>query len=540
MSKKLEECSKDELLEIVKHLKKRKKFGIVWEDKPEQVAELCKKELPVLVQEENKKILSKKDGGTNLIIEGDNYHSLSVLNFTHANKIDVIYIDPPYNTGGKDFVYNDQYVDREDTYRHSKWLSFMAKRLVLAKRLLKSSGAIFISIDDHELVGLKMLCDEIFGEDNFLANIVWQHSIQGKNDSKSFSLHHSYVLCYAKSDKFRLKRLPREDKHNINYSNPDNDPRGAWRSGDVRSPNYRANLTYEIETPSGKKIKAPEKGWRWSKETLEEKIENKEIIFSKDESKIIRKIYLSDQLDRVAETIWFGNEVGTTREASQELKELFNGEVVFDTPKPTRLIKQILNLSGNSNAIILDFFAGSGTTGHATLQLNHEDGGTRRFILCTNNESNISDEITYPRIKNVINGYKNYDRIESNLRYFKTDFVAKSTVSDDTRYQLVQRSVDMICIREDSYEKIEDNDSFKVFSNHGHYTAILFNVDALESLKEALSKLDDKSIHLYVFSLTSDDYSQDFMGLKQSYKICPIPESILEVYRRIFRSHQWN
>lgn len=258
----------------------------------------------------------------------------------------------------------------------------MYSRLLIARQLLKEDGVIFISIDDNEVHHLRKLCDEVFGEENFVANVIWQHSVQPKGYTDKFSIHHNHILVYQKSDLFKLNELIRTEEHNKSYSNPDNDPNGEWRSGDVRNALYRPNLIYDIITPSGKTIHPPSKGWRWSKETLQEKINSKEIIFSDEEDRIIRKIYLKNQTGRAPESLWFAKEVGSTRDASNDLKKLFNNEVPFDTPKPTELINRILQISGvYSNDIILDFFAGSGTTGQAVAELNQEDGGNRKYIL---------------------------------------------------------------------------------------------------------------------------------------------------------------
>lgn len=345
------------------------------------------------------------DWGTtqNLMIEGDNLEVLKLLQKSYAGKVKMIYIDPPYNTG-KDFVYPDNFQDNIRNYLeltgqleggqkissnteasgrfHTDWLNMMFSRLKLARNLLRADGVIFVTIDDHEVSGLRSLCDEIFGEENFLAKLVWQHSLQPKGYSGTFSVHHNYVLCYQKTDEFELSNLERTDEHNKNYSNPDNDPNGPWRSGDVRNALYRPNLIYKITTPSGKIIEPPPNGWRWSKETVASKIQTGEIVFSVDETRIIRKIYLNTLEGRTPETILFGKEVGTTRDAASEIKDLFDGSVPFDTPKPTGLIKHLISLSGaRENDVVVDFFAGSGTTGHAVAAESASDGSSRRYIL---------------------------------------------------------------------------------------------------------------------------------------------------------------
>lgn len=339
----------------------------------------------------------------NLMVEGDNLEVLKLLQKSYAGKVKLIYIDPPYNTG-KDFVYPDNFQDNIKNYLeltkqteggkkissntdasgryHTDWLNMMYPRLKLARNLLRADGAIFITIDDHEIANLRSLCDEIFGEENNLGTLIWQHSLQPKGYSGTFSVHHNFILCYRKSEDFELANLERTEEHNQNYSNPDNDPNGAWRSGDVRNALYRPNLIYKITTPSGKTIDPPQNGWRWSRETIESKMKTGEIIFSQDETRIIRKIYLNKLEGRTPETILFGKDVGTTRDAAREIKELFDGCLPFDTPKPTALVRHLIALSGaRANDIVIDFFAGSGTTGHAVLEQNAVDGLMRRYIL---------------------------------------------------------------------------------------------------------------------------------------------------------------
>jgi adenine-specific DNA-methyltransferase len=353
----------------------------------------------------------------NKIIHGDNLEALKSLLPEYEGKIKCIYIDPPYNTGNEGWVYNDNVNDpklkkwlgqvvgkeAEDLTRHDKWLCMMYPRLKLLHKLLAEDGAIFISIDDNEQANLKLMCDEIFGGGNFVADVIWQHSIQPKGYLGKFSIHHNHTLVYSKKVDFILGNLTRTEEHNKAYSNPDNDPNGFWRTGDVRNALYRPNLIYDITTPSGKTIHAPKNGWRWSKETLNEKILTKEILFNKDETNIIRKIYLGNQEGRAPETIWFGQDVGTTRDANKTIKTIFNDDLPFDTPKPTGLIERILQITSNKNSIILDSFAGSGTTAHAVLNLNKHDGGNRKFILIEMEE--YAQTITAERVKRVISGY---------------------------------------------------------------------------------------------------------------------------------------
>lgn len=329
----------------------------------------------------------------NLMIEGDNLEVLKLLQKSYAGKVKLIYIDPPYNTG-KDFVYKDDFQDNIKNYLmltgqigsdgrkissntessgrfHTDWLNMMYPRLKLARNLLRGDGVLFVTIDDHEIAGLRSVCDDIFGEENCSGLLIWQHSVQPKGYSGTFSVHHNFVLCYQKGEDFELANLERTEEHNRNYSNPDNDPKGPWRPGDVRNALYRPNLIYKLTTPSGKTINPPPNGWRWSKETLEAKIQSGEIIFSSDETRIIRKIYLNNLEGRTPETILFGKEVGTTRDAANEIKNLFEGKVPFDTPKPTALIQHFISLAGASGTdIVLDFFAGSGTTAESVWRHN--------------------------------------------------------------------------------------------------------------------------------------------------------------------------
>lgn len=343
------------------------------------------------------------DKTQNLMIEGDNLEVLKLLQKSYAGKVKLIYIDPPYNTG-KDFVYPDDFRDSIKNYLeltgqvesgrkissnteasgrfHTDWLNMMYPRLKLARNLLRPDGVLFITVDDHEIAGLRTVCDEIFGEENCLAILIWQHSVQPKGYSGTFSVHHNFILCYQKGEDFELANLDRTDEHNKNYSNPDNDPRGDWRAGDVRNALYRPNLIYKITTPSGKTIDPPPNGWRWSKETVATKIASGEIIFSADESRIIRKIYLDSLDGRTPETILFGKEVGTTRDAAGEIKKLFDNQVPFDTPKPTTLIKHLIELSGaGAHDIVLDFFAGSGTTTEAVWRFNAANQQRLRSVL---------------------------------------------------------------------------------------------------------------------------------------------------------------
>ncbi len=324
-----------------------------------------------------------------MLIFGDNLLALKALEQDFAGRIKCIFIDPPYNTGAAWEHY-------DDGLEHSIWLTLLRDRLEVLKALLSQDGSIWVCIDDNESHYLKALCDEVLGRANFLSSVVWQHSVQGKGYSGKFSVHHNYILVYRRSDAFLLGDLPRREEHNVNYSNPDNDPRGAWRAGDVRNALYRPNLIYDLPTPSGKIIKPPRKGWRWSRETMADKVASGEIVFRDDETRIVHKIYLAGQTGRVPETVWFGEDVGTTREASAESKVLFGTENAFGTPKPERLVQRVLEIASTSGDWVLDSFGGSGTTGAVAQKMG------RRWVMVELGEHCHTHII--PRMRKVIDG----------------------------------------------------------------------------------------------------------------------------------------
>jgi len=398
----------------------------------------------------------------NLFIEGDNLEVMKLLYKAYFGKVKMIYIDPPYNTGN-DFVYQDNYADPLESYLaftgqknaegalltsnpetsgrfHSAWLSMMYPRLFVARQLLANDGMIFVSIDDQELQNLKQIMNEIFGEENFLACVIWQHSIQPKGYVEKFSVHHNYLLCYQASPNFSLEILERKEEHNVNYTNPDNDPNGPWRPGDVRNALYRPHLIYDIVTTSGKVIRPPPKGWRWSKETVQKKIQSREIIFNQDETKIIHKIYLKNVRGRAPETIWFGKEVRTTRDAVQELKDLFDGETPFDTPKPVALVTKMLELgtSSGSEDVVLDFFAGSATTAQAVLEMNRKDGGNRHFIMVQLQEPTPKDSVArkagYSNIADI--GKDRIRRVLARMKADKQTKLPKDNIAEDLGFKV--------------------------------------------------------------------------------------------------------
>lgn len=373
--------------------------------------------------------LSVGDPGTgNLIVQGDNLLALKALLPYYAGQVKCIYIDPPYNTGNEGWVYNDnvnspqinQWLGKavgkeaEDLSRHDKWLCMMYPRLALLRQFMRPDGAIFISIDDNEVQSLRFIMDEVFGKQNFVATVIWQKVYSPKNSARHLSEDHDYIVVYAmNAERWKPNLVPRNEAQDGAYKNRDEDPRGPWKTGDLSARNFYSQGTYEILCPSGRIIPHPPKGmyWRVSKDKFEELDRDKRIWWGKDGGAIPQiKRFLSEVKQGVVpQTMWFYDEVGHTQEAKQELLSAVDfkssGEV-FITPKPTRLLQRILQIAADKDSLILDSFAGSGTTGHAVLQLNKQDGGNRRFLL-VEMEPAIARDITAERVKRVAQGYTN-------------------------------------------------------------------------------------------------------------------------------------
>lgn len=348
------------------------------------------------------------DTTENLYIEGDNLQVLKLLQESYLGKVKLIYIDPPYNTGN-DFIYNDDFKMNRDDYAeesgeyddvgnrmfkneetagryHSDWCSMIYSRLLLVRNLLSDDGVIFISIDDHEQENLKKICDEVFGQENFLAQVIWERAYSPVNLKKHFSESHDYILCYAKLKSNAVNNgIPRDDEANGRYSNPDNDPRGFWKSSDLMvGPAVQSNI-YEIITPTGRKVlPVPGRSWRVSKESFNEKLKDNRIWFGSDGSGVpsLKRFLCELKKSGITPmTIWKYDEVGHSQDAAQALKKIFDEKLLFDYPKSVELIKRCLQLYTDSNCYVLDFFSGSATTAHAVMQLNAEDGGSRKFIM---------------------------------------------------------------------------------------------------------------------------------------------------------------
>lgn len=530
--------SREQLIDKILKLEKER-YGLVWEDKEEDVAKRCETELPLLQEDHSREIICDQALPYNIIIEGDNYHSLYALSFTHKKSIDVIYIDPPYNTGNNDFIYNDSYVDKTDQFRHSKWLSFMSKRLRLAKNLMSKRGLIFISIDDIEFAQLKLLCDSIFSEKNYVVDLIWNSRKSVSNDT-IISMNHNHTLIYAKDietiqknkNNYRLRGSKEK------FSNPDNDPRGEWVADPFDAPEIRENLTYVIENPNTGKKFLPPKGrhWRTTEDEYKKYLLEGKIVFGKTgKAKPQLKRYFFEAVEKgiVSKSIW--DDVGTTTNGTQELEKLF-GEKKFNNPKPVSLILKILELASFEDSTILDFFAGSGTTGHAVIEMNRRDKGHRKFILCTNNENNICTEVTYPRIEKVIKGYSNVEGIPANVKYYTQTFVPVVT-SDNDKRKLVNRSTEILCVAEDCFEKVRERDNqsdYSVYKNGKKQMAIIYDEDSISNCIEYLNThSSEHETVIYVFSYDHTYDAEDFARLNIKFSVKPIPEAIINVYRKI-------
>ena len=429
-----------------------KKYGLVFEEHREKIDELLEENAPVLVEQED--LFIDNGGEMNFLIEGDNLAALKLLEKTHKGKIDVIYIDPPYNTGNKDFIYDDDYVDSDDEFRHSKWLSFMEKRLKIAKKLLSDAGVIFISIDENEKNALKIQCDEYFGEENYIADFCWRKKT-GANDSKDISVLTEYILCYTKNRKFTLEKdiwnhdSSTRDESRFKLSDEFESIRGKFYFDtlDRGGLQYSDSMNFGIEAPDGGIIYPNGRKtffndgwiWKWSKEKIQWGIKNKFLEFvesnksSGSKYTIKYKVYqnvdnegnLRKKIGRAYSNLILDpiNQIGNS-----EINNIFHTPNVFSNPKPIGLINYLLLTINNKNSVILDFFAGSGTTGHAVMKLNAEDGGNRKFILCTNNENNICQDVTYQRLKTVITGKRKdgsdyEENYKASLKYFKIDYL---------------------------------------------------------------------------------------------------------------------
>lgn len=594
----LEGLTNEEKSELIKLLRSQKKYGLVWEDKPEDAEQRMVNEQPVLVEVPERAIISDDAEAPNhILIEGDNLEALTALSYSHAGMIDVIYIDPPYNTGNKDFVYNDSFVDKEDGYRHSKWLSFMNKRLKIAKGLLSDKGVLFISIDDNEFAQLKMLCNEILGEENHISTLATIMNLKGNQDEFGFAGTHEYTLVYCLShDNCVLGQLPIAEEELDEWQSDD---KGYYKKGanlkstGINAPREkRPNLFYpilidkttkavstitqdEFELIYDKALKmhdeaylsqlrlkyenlgyifllpltsGKEMSWRWGIQKV--RAESDEIIVSMkgNDASIYKKQrpQLGDMPSKKPKSVFYKPEYSSGNGKAELISVL--GESLFGYPKPLQLIKDFLTISYYKEARILDFFAGSGTTLHATMQLNAEDGGHRQCILATNNENGICENVTYERNRRVIQGYTTPKGEEvvglthNNLRYYKTQLVSRDKTVKNLRL-LTSLSTDMLCIRNDVYSektfagRLINKQIARYFESASgkRRMLVIYHEEAIEALVQmiaTLPKFDDK-LMVYVFSPNGYAYDDDFEDVADKVKLCAIPDAILNAYRRV-------
>lgn len=601
--KTLEGLNDDERAAFLGLLRETKTYGLVWEDKPEKIEDKFRTELPVVKEEKGKAIISDNANAPNhILIEGDNLEALTTLSYTHEGKIDVIYIDPPYNTGNKDFIYNDSLVDPEDSYRHSKWLSFMSRRLRIAKKLLSERGVIFISIDDNEQANLKLLCDEIFGSRNCVGTIPTVMNLKGNQGEYGFAGTHEYTIVYTRNKNLcelgnlvateeeldswqedeigyykkgaTLKRtgadaprtsrpygyfpiLIREkdltvasisDDEYIHIYNSQN------RTFDDEYVNSLSNkyqsLGYNVILPivSGQKC-----SWRWSFKTVKSNL--REIIVSSGTTDVSlykkQRPELGDIPSKKPKSILYKAQYSSGNGTAQ-LKELsLAGN--FNNPKPIDLIVDLLRIGNCRNSVILDFFAGSGTTLHAVMQLNAEDGGTRQCILCQGIEKDengknklIAEMVTYERNKRVIQGYTkpNGEKVEglheNNLRYYRIGYVGRRRTPENMR-RLMFLASDMLCIKENLYTEHEEfggkptiEKGIRYFSDGKKQMLIVYNEEAIYGIVEILEKMEVSTpIILYVFSPGNDAWNSEFESVAEKVRLTAFPAAIYNAYNRV-------
>ena len=548
----LEDLGKGELIDLVKKLRSKRKYGLVWESEKIREHFDSQTSLPVLEDLPKLAIKSKSEKPTHLLIEGDNYPALALLNATHSSKIDLIYIDPPYNTGNKDFKYNDDFVERDDVYRHSKWLAFMSKRLELAKTLLSEYGIIFVSIGEDEQANLKLLMDSVFGENNFIETFIWESIFRPSNLGKSVRRNSEYVLCYVrnKSENFTLAQKSQETQGEPSLTQNNNAPRtltfpANYVKVKLEDGTYKKGKFGEIEMLDDLVVKGglAIKEFRingklkWKQDYLDSEIEKGVSLSIKTKSFI--PYYRKDYQETILRPTKISprDTVGDVLAANAELKRIF-GESVFDYPKPTSLIKYLISICDlPENPIILDYFAGSGTTGDAVLQLNDEDEGNRQFILITNNEQNICEEVTYPRLQKIINGFEDsagneIASKEANLRYLKVESLAKTRNPDEMKIRIAEKIVPILCVKEMVFDKEKSiSESFSIFKSDKKVIGIYnsFDLSDLEKFKSSLSKYSDLPKKAYLFTFDDEALADELFDDMPDVVLEPIPQKILEL-----------
>ena len=555
--KQLEGITLDEKAYLINLVNTKKKYGLVWEDKPEDVEEQLRDNLPVLKEMKDRAIVNGEDYPNHILIEGDNLHALTALTFTHEGRIDVIYIDPPYNTGNNDFKYNDSFVDKLDSYRHSKWISFMNKRLIIAKKLLSQSGVIFISIDDNEVSQLKLLCDEIFFESNLLGIVSVAKGTTTGQDAKKFGSSCDYLLAYG-MPLFELGKFKLTEKDKKRFSKVDG--KGAYsilqfrKTGNNDRRENRPNLFYSLLAPDGSKVfpmgpTGYESTWRGDMKYYNRMVKENMVEWVKQEDgwKPYIKFHMEGR-GKAPSNLW--NDIDGNKKATIELKDIF-GDKVFTNPKPTDLIRKCLETVSNNDVKVLDFFAGSGTTMQAIMQLNESDEGSRQCILVTNNENNICQEITYERNKRVIKGFKNFnnDDVEglsnNNLRYYKSESVGREP-SLRNKSEITHVATELLCIKEEIYTEQNAIGDYKLntayvrcFQRVDMYLLIIYHEDIIgqivDVIHSAINQTNGGTRHfkVYVFSNGQYPYTEEFEEVIEHVSLCALPDAIYKAYQNV-------
>lgn len=551
LKKEVEKLKKENL-----DLKKKKKFGLVWEEREKEKNIDDGEYYPYLVKKGNAFGFDNNETNKNILIEGDNYHALKILQYTHKEKIDVIYIDPPYNTGKKkEFKYGDSWIDKNSGYKHSYWLSFINKRLEIAKNLLSKDGLIFISIDENEYARLKLLCDDIFTSSNFIGSFVKKIS-GGKNDSKTIKVNHEYLLCYKRTEKATIHL-------NIEYTKKD-ETRSLQKDGDNEERFNRENLWYpiyaniktkEISLEFKKdmikifpiKNDGLERYWRWEYDTAVKRINELRLTKTKfDDGKIKYDIGVFTPKGTRKELPWNSFISDFSAGGGTQLKEVLGKKIAGMYPKNLDYIKWICNLSVKKNPIILDFFAGSGTTGQALEELKKDISShieNPKYILITNNENNICEEVCYQRIKKANEKY-NYN---SNLEYLKTELLKYDSQkhSDlDIKEFMVDKLIEIIKVREACFKLDEINKFLLKFAHINKSVYVLQDIYKMKKndYDEVVSILKDDEkdkINIYILSMSNHEhYINKISKAHKNITFEPLPESFLKILRKIERKRR--
>lgn len=565
--------SSEEKAALLQLIRGHKKYGLVWEDKPEDIEDRLREELPILVERNDDKIhpiiSDNPDAPNHIIIEGDNLAALTELTYTHAGKIDVIYIDPPYNTGNKDFVYYDDFsddyrkipfVEREDSFRHSKWLSFMKRRLSIAKILLSDRGVIFISIDNNEFANLKLLCDEIFKEKNFIEMLKWKRKKQPSFLAKHTAAVMEYVLVYAHDfsllEKLSIDTVSDSTKKILNIANQvctrfvgkgirvKLPGRGVIKAGEYVNKTLSVCFNQDIHYADGRTLNDVEMTGKFAdNQSRMDQFVREDLIFITANYGLRRDVSEEEKNKRKSITDMLVD-WGDNQESEMEQRDIF-GSRLFDYAKPTRLIYNLVKSFNSRTSVILDFFAGSGTTLHAVMQLNADDGGKRTCILCTNNEKNICEDVTYERNKRVILGYTkpNGEFVEglhdNNLRYYRTEFLSRERTVKNMR-RLVQASTGLLCIKNDLYTEAlfggrKLNPTYaRYFEHGGRRMLVIYDERAIPFIADIIKTMPKgEIIKVYVFSHGSYAYDDEFVEVADRVTLCALPQAIYDAYRKV-------